>query len=208
MLVDLSHPLRSGMPVFPGTPDTSVEPLCTIAKDGFAEMALRLTTHTGTHIDAPCHVLRGAKSLDQFPLETFQGPAVVIDVTGADAIGLPAIQAQESRLSQVQFVLFRTGWAWKWGSRDYFDGFPVLTPEAAKWLAEFELKAVGFDAVSIDAVSNAYLPNHRTFLGREILILENLTNLQNLPKAIFELQCYPLAIPGADASPVRAVARW
>ena len=82
----------------------------------------------------------------------------------------------------------------------------MLTTEAAKWLSGFDLKAVGFDYVSVDAMDASELPNHRILLSKEILIIENLTDLDKLPETKFDFFAIPLKIENADGSPVRAFA--
>lgn len=207
-VLDLTHPLHAGVTVYPGTPAPRFEACNTIERDGFAELEVRMSTHTGTHMDAPCHVIPGARSLDRFPAERFVGPGVVLDVAGLDRVGLDRLQAEESRIAQAEFVLLRTGWDRRWTSPDYFTGFPTLTEEAAGWLAARPIKAVCVDAISVDPVDAELLPVHHALLGRDILIVENLTGLERLPGGPFEFWCAPLRIEGADGSPVRALARF
>ena len=85
-------------------------------------------------------------------------------------------------------------------------GFPVLSIEAAAWLASFHLKGIGLDAISIDHPTSAQLPNHRCFLSKEIVIIENMTNLAAIPSKACQLYCLPLLITGSDAAPARVVA--
>ncbi|MCA9261170.1 MAG: cyclase family protein, partial [Planctomycetales bacterium] len=177
MVVDLTHVLRSGMPVYPGTISPTFAPSNTIDQDGFAELAVTMCTHTGTHIDAPSHIIRGAKSLDEFPIDYFTGPAVLLDVSNESSISRETIQPFSSKIAQSHFVVFRTGWEERWGTPAYFEGFPTLTNEAARWLASFRLHAVGFDAISVDGVADSSLLNHHYLLQREVLIIENLANL-------------------------------
>ncbi len=192
------------MTVYPGTPAPTFQPCATVEKDGFAELTINMCSHIGTHIDAPAHVLHDGKSLDQFPIDKFVGTALLVDVTAVTEISRGQLQELESKISQAEFVLFRTGWQHKWNTPAYFEDFPTLTVEAAEWLAQHELKAIGFDAISVDKVSDTHLPNHRVLLKREILIVENLTNLNKLPEDLFDFHCLPLHIANADGAPVRA----
>lgn len=208
MRIDLTHTLHNGITVYPGTLAPEFEQGNTIPKDGFAELTIRMCTHTGTHIDAPSHLLPGAKSLDRFPIDQFTGAATLVDAASESRITLGALERAGERISQAEFVLFRTGWEAKWNTPAYFEAFPTLTPEAAHWLAAFNLKAVGLDAISVDRVEDAHLPNHRILLEREILIIENLASLGRLPGGLFELHCLPLKIENADGAPVRAFASF
>ena len=104
------------------------------------------------------------------------------------------------------FALLHTGWARYWGTNDYFGRYPVLSPEAAGWLAGFGLKGYGVDAISADEIDSAALPVHRALLGRGMLIIENLDRLDPLLEREFTFSCLPLKIADADGSPIRAVA--
>jgi len=205
MIIDLTHPINSVMPVYPGTIPPRIEQHCNIEKDGFAESGLSMVTHTGTHIDAPCHLFSGAASLDKLPLDRYAGSAFVIRCGNRAELDLDFLNIFSFEIKQTDFVLFCTGWAEKWGSSDYFSDFPVLTPEACRWLASFPLKGIGFDTLSADLVGSQELPNHRILLKKEILIIENLNNLAGIP-SICKFQCFPLRIENADGSPVRALA--
>lgn len=206
MIVDLTHTLKNNITVYPGTPGPAFIPSATIDKDGFAESSIIMTTHTGTHIDAPCHILPGARSLDQFPLELFMGKGVVLDCTHVSSITLDYLRSKEMLIRESAFVLFYSGWQQKWNTPQYFDTFPTLTPEATGWLLQFPLKGLGFDAISVDSMTDDSLPNHHLLLRKEVLIIENLTNLDKLVGKDFQLYCIPLKIEKADAAPVRVFA--
>lgn len=207
-LIDLSHTISEATPVYPGTEAPIVSTPCTIEHHGFTEKRLNLFSHTGTHMDAPSHILQNGKSLDCFSLDRFTGGAVVADLTGiaAPEITVQDLSAYETQLSRIEFLLLHTGWYRKWGYESYFGGFPVLTRDAARWLAGFPLRGIGMDMISIDRTDTTTYPIHRIFLEKEILIIENLTNLAELPDAIFSFYCFPLKIQDADGSPVRACA--
>ncbi|MBN2858106.1 MAG: cyclase family protein [Candidatus Delongbacteria bacterium] len=205
-IIDLTHTVNEKMTVYPGTPAPVIKDYSTVEKEGFAELLLTMVTHTGTHIDAPCHIIKGAKKLSDFALNNFIGNAIVMDCEGRKEISLELLKSRENDIDQAEFVLFRSGWNRRWHEKDYFEQFPVLTTEAAKWLSEFRLKAVGFDYVSVDAMDNTGMSNHKIFLSKEIMIIENLTNLDQLPESGFVFYAIPLKIEGADGSPVRAFA--
>ena len=211
-LIDLTHLFNENMTVYPDTVAPKLEALNTVDEHGFAELKMTTVLHAGTHIDAPCHILKNTKSLDQFPLDKFIGKAIVIPCQNKKEIDLPYLQTYEDKILQADFILFFTGWQYKWNTKNYFDNCPVPTAEAAKWLAGFKLKGIGFDAFSVDKIVSAHkvtpenLPNHYILLEKEILLIENLTNLDKLPSGTFPFQCFPLKIENADGSPIRAVA--
>jgi len=205
-ILDLSHPLSPGMPVYPGTEPPGLDQATTIEADGFAEKLLRLYSHTGTHVDAPAHMIAGGLTLDILGVEAFAGSACVVDAPGPGKITLGALLARSDEIVKADFVLFRTRWSRYWGSPRYFVDFPVLDQEAALWLAGRGLKGVGFDAISADPVGSAGFENHMALFRAGMVIVENLRGLEELTPGDFIFSCMPLAIAGGDGSPVRAVA--
>jgi len=211
-VIDLTHFLNEKMTVYPGTAPPSFEVTNTVDKDGYTEHRISMLSHTGTHIDAPRHILQNEKSLSQFPVDRFIGSAIVIPCQGKQEISLEYLYTFERKIAEVDFVLFYTGWQNRWNTNGYFDNCPIPTKEAATWLTGFKLKGVGVDAFSLDRMISAHkvnegnLPNHHILLGKEILLIENLTNLDKLPDRTFSFQCFPLKVENADGSPVRAIA--
>jgi arylformamidase len=211
-LIDLSHILNENITVYPGTFPPTFEVSNTVEKDGFTEIKMTMASHTGTHIDAPCHILQDAKSIDQFPVDKFVGTAIVIPCQDKEEITLEYLQTYEDKIAQVDFILFFTGWQYKWNTKDYFSDSPTPTKEAANWLTKFRLKGIGIDSFSVDKIISAHtvteenLPNHHILLRKEILLIESLTNLDKLPESAFSFHCLPLNIENADGSPVRAMA--
>ena len=205
VFIDLSHIINPDITVFPGTEKPVFE---RIEIDGYPEIKMTIYNHIATHIDAPCHVLKGTKSLDDFPIDKFMGKGIVIDCKGVKGkqITIDFLKPYADKIKSAAFILFNSGWSKKWNTDAYFDNFPTLTTDAATWLTGFNLKAIGLDTISLDEVADMNLPNHRIVLSKEILIIENLTNLDSLPADGFTFQCMPLKIERADGSPVRAFA--
>jgi arylformamidase len=207
-VVDLTHRIAPGMPVYPGTEPPVLEQANTVERNGFAETLLRMYSHTGTHIDAPGHMIDGAPFLDQLPVDRFVGSACVIDVSQAAAgrIDAERLDAHSALAEGCGFVLLHTGWSRFWGDGRYFEGFPVLAADAAAWLAARRLKGVGFDALSADPVGPPPYSNHMALFGAGLILIENLRGLEPLVGKRFVFSCLPLAYEHADGSPVRAVA--
>ncbi len=207
-IVDLSHFIEAGMPVYPGTEPPVLAEANTIDGDGFREKKLSLYSHTGTHMDAPAHILAGTKTLDQLPVETFCGEAMLLNCTAAGraSIDLHDLVRHADAIHKCRFLILHTGWSRYWGDERYFSDYPVLTPDAACWLAGAGLRGVGLDTISADAADAADLPIHTILLGAGMVIVENLTNLAALAHPFFLFACFPLKIRDADGSPVRAVA--
>jgi len=203
-IIDLSHTLEANMPVFPGTEGPILNEICKMESHGFREKLLTMYSHTGTHMDAPSHMLKDGKNLDDFEVDHYVGQASVINCTGLEGeITLSHIKAHD--LSQVDFVLLRTGWDKKWGSPSYYEGFPALTIEAAHYLASLSLKGLGVDCISVDLMENENFDVHKILLSKNMVMIENLKNL-DLLDGLVTLQVLPLKIKKADGSPIRAIA--
>jgi arylformamidase len=207
-ILDLTHPITPTMPVYPGTEPPILRRANTVECDGFAETLLEMSSHTGTHIDAPAHMVAGGATLDRLPVGRFVGQACVVDVSrvAGREVGTADLERHEALMAGCGFVLLHTGWARYWGDERYFGAFPVLSGEAAGWLAARGLQGVGLDAISVDPVGAREFPNHMVFFAAGLILVENLTRLDTLIGRRFLFSCLPLAYQQADGSPVRAVA--
>jgi kynurenine formamidase len=206
-IIDLTQTISSGMPVYPGTEPPVIKDATTIEKDGFAEKLLTFFSHTGTHIDAPGHILKDRFTLDEFSADKFVGKGLVIDVTKCSSgiIEKDLLEIHSAEIEGCDFVLFKTGWDKRWGNDTYFIDFPVLSEESSLWLSNFKIKGIGFDCISADSVDAADLTNHKIILNKNLIIIENLCNLDCLNGHLFLFSCLPLKIKNSDGSPVRAV---
>ncbi len=208
-VIDLTHTICPDMPVYPGTNPPTLVPANTIESDGFRETVLTMYSHTGTHTDAPAHLISDGITLDRFPASQFVGAAMVLDCTNlsnSHEIPLSLIKQYENELADIDFLLFYTGWDKFWGSDKYFNSYPCLTNEAADYIHSLKLKGIGVDAISIDPVG-VPLANHKTFLrDNNFVIVENLTNLGKIGNKPFLFVSLPLKHTDADGAPTRAVA--
>jgi kynurenine formamidase len=183
--------------------------------------------HGGTHLDAPIHFAKGHATVDRIPLEQLLGPAVVVDVTAASArdrdhqVTVADLLAWEHahRPIGAEIVLLRTGWAARWPDARAYLGtaergpagaaqlhFPGLHPDAAKWLAERKVRAVGIDTASIDYGPSTLFGSHQALFLRDIPVLENLADLSALPATGATIIALPMKIAGGSGAPVRVVA--
>ena len=201
---DLTHTIRNDMPVYPGTEQPQLTTACTIEAAGYRETLLHMFSHTGTHMDAPAHMLLDGAALDSYGADKFTGTSVVVDCREQAAITLPLLQGYD--LNGVDFVLFCTGWDKKWGSPDYYAGFPCLTADAAAYLAALPLKGVGEDSISLDPCDSVDFPNHITLLGADFVNTENLTGLDALIGRRFTFVTLPLKFENSDGCSCRAIA--
>lgn len=207
---DLTHRIESGVSLYPGTEEPQFLAAATVEEQGYRETAICLFSHVGTHMDAPAHLLKDGKTMDELPAEKFLGSAFVLDVSGAGedgAIPLSALLEEEENIRNAEFLLLYTGWTQKWKSPEYLAGFPVLTEEASRFLAALPgLKGVGMDTLSPDPVGDTKLLNHRILLGAGKLLLENLCGLGELTGRTLRLAALPLHYAEADGAPARVVA--
>lgn len=208
MLIDMTHTITQEIPIYPGTPAPSLSPACTFAKDGFRETLLSLSSHTGTHMDSPGHLLREGQTLDQMPMSQFSGRATVLDVSQeGPVITEDFLRSNYEAIHCADFILFYTGWENRWGRAAFLeDAFPVPDEEAARYLVSRGLKGVGTDAISIDRMSDSRLPIHHILLKDGVVSIENLCLKKVRGRKDFLFFALPLKFQDADGAPVRAFA--
>ncbi|WP_147819732.1 cyclase family protein [Salidesulfovibrio onnuriiensis] len=205
-VIDLTHPLQPGMPVYPeDTPPRFPRP-CTYETYGFSVTALDMGVHTGTHMDAPYHMLQEGPTIDWFQAEYFVGKAMVVDLTEAGQLITPEHLSSLTKTNDLDFVLLRTGWDRHWGNDQYYRDWPELSVLAARFLTGLDLRGVGMDSPSPDPLETHDYEAHMALFRAGMVCIENLTNLELLPREPFTFSCLPLPIRGSDGSPCRAVA--
>lgn len=208
MLIDMTHAITPDIPVYPGTPAPALAPACTFTKDGFRETLLTLSSHTGTHMDAPAHLLREGRTLDDMPMSQFSGRATVLDVSEEGSVITEAfLRSNYEAIHCADYILFYTGWEDRWGTERFLeDTFPVPDEEAARYLVSRGLKGVGTDAISIDRMSDSRLPIHHILLKDSVLSIENLCLKKVRGRKDFLFFALPMKFENADGAPVRAFA--
>lgn len=208
-VTDLTHQIYPEMPVYPGTELPSFEKVNTLEEHGFIETRITITSHTGTHVDAPAHMINNGCTLDNIPIENFIGDAIILDFSNQN---LQQIEVSDLKkfetmiINNVNFIIIKTGWSEYWGTSKYYDGFPYLSDESAAWLTKFGLKGIGIDAISIDSMHSTTFSIHKIFMKKNMLIIENLTNLNLIDSDKFLFTVMPLKTKSADGSPARAAA--
>ena len=211
-VIDMTHLISEDMPVYPGTEGPRLSPANTYEKDGFKETLMTMYTHTGTHMDPPAHLFEGRTTLDQFPAQQFAGKALVIDcsdMTEGQRVPLERITRCGRAAEEADFLLFRFGWDKYWGTPAYFGNYPCLSNEAVDYIIAHGKKGVGLDVIGIDPIADANLTIHRKlFAQNEIVVIENLTNLDQVGSEPFWFFALPLRHVNADGSPIRAIAFW
>ncbi len=209
-VIDLTHTIESGMPVYPGTEPPILEPANTYDRDGFRETKISMYSHTGTHMDPPAHLFRDRTTLDAFPPEQFIGKALVIDCTSlkeGEPITMDHLSRYGTKAETADFLLFYLGWDARWGSEAYFGDYPCIDDSVLEYILEGSYKGIGFDVIGLDPIADGNLTRHKKlFQTRDIINIENLCNLGLCGNDLFWFSCFPLKLPDCDGSPVRAVA--
>lgn len=209
-VIDLTHTIRPGMPVYPGTEPPKFTPANTYERDGFKETLVQMFTHTGTHMDPPAHLFAGRTKLDQFPASQFIGKALVIDCRAlreGEAITMAQLSPYGEKAPQADFLLFNLGWDKRWGTESYFGDYPCLDDAVMDMILAGDYKGIGFDVIGLDPIADENLTRHkRLFAEKDIVNIENLKNLDQCGSELFSFSCFPLRLEDCDGSPVRAVA--
>ena len=212
MIIDLTHTISPDTYVYPGTPSPAFSSTRTILQNNARETLLQVGSHTGTHMDAPRHILPDGCGLDKMPISQFCGRAAVIDVSHLEPgsfITVDLLEEQKTYLRSADYALFYTGWEKKWDTPAFLeDPFPVLNTESAQYLVSCGLKGVGTDAISVDPLSNTDFPAHRVLLGGSLVIVENLCLKKILGRHDVMFFAMPLKFEDADGAPVRAIAEF
>jgi kynurenine formamidase len=230
-LVDLSHDYSDQTVFWPTAESFTLEKVADgVTEQGYYYAANNFSSseHGGTHIDAPVHFAKGHRSVDQIPLDQLVGAAVVVDVTAAserqpdyrvDTTDFTDWERVNGTIAPDAIVLIRTGYSRRWPDAARYLGtaergagavaklhFPGLHPDAARWLVERRVKAVGLDTASIDYGQSKLFESHRILYERDIPAFENLTNLDRLPARGAFIVALPMKIKGGTGAPLRAMA--
>ncbi len=210
MIHDLTQTIRNGIPYFPGTGKPSLFPANIFPIDGYRETMYFMTSHTGTHVDAPSHLLRDGAELDAYEAGYFCGKALMLDCTkcgGARSVTKEFLEPWEEQIRSVQYVLFYTGFEAKWDDYEaYIGDFATPSVEAAEYLVSLGIRGTGTDAISIDPIPDKQLLNHHVLLGAGAVSIASLV-LSGLEHGkIYDFCALPLKYEHSDGAPVRAIA--
>lgn len=226
-IIDITTPISHFTPVFPGDPKPSIERLCTLEKEGCAVSRLILGSHTGTHVDAPSHVLNNGLPVDKLELENFMGMAHVLDFSsfeGALNADLLEKAFQNAGISDnISILLLKTASSFRKQKNggnisSHNEGFgkekldPLkdeldtlyLDESTALWIVEKKFKTIGIDSLSVDSLYSETLPAHHVLLSGNINIVECL-DLSSVDAGTYFFLCLPLKVEGCDGAPARAL---
>jgi arylformamidase len=226
-VIDLTMKITPSIRVFPGSPQPAFIPWSRFDLQGYDLEAMFMSTHTGTHVDAPCHFKPGLASIDMIPAERLVSDATLIRI---EKTANQLIEPQDlgDQIRQGDAVVISTGWEKKYSSsRNYMTDNPGLSEQAAKYLVKKKVNAVAIDAPSVDVGAVTKFVAHNILLSNNILAVENLCNLDKVIKRErrrrrsgsndgrknsatttrpFTLIISPLKLGGASGSPARVLA--
>ena len=206
-IYDVTMPVSPSLPVWPGDPPVEVKRLMCIEEGAPYNLSrLSLSTHAGTHVDAPAHFLAGGSSVERLPLEVLLGEAVVVDVSGEREITAEVLERGGLPL-QTQRLLMKTGWRAELAKGGPVEamGFPVLTFAAAHWLTARGVRLVGIESPSVEHFAGGDAASvHKELLRCGIVIVEGL-DLSLVQAGRYWLACLPLRLIGGDGAPARVV---
>jgi arylformamidase len=206
-LVDLSFDIYDRAPTFWTDPKTAVIEHYRTEHLGYNMTQLVMSTHIGTHLDAPFHFLDDGLTVDQLDLRRGFGPAWVLDFSGKapkEEISAAELQMHGDKIGPGSRLIFRTGWDRVFPEPRYFTDMPALSVEACRYLVERGVVCVAIDGPSVNW--SDYATAHRVLLGAEVLVIESLRGLERLQGDRVILVALPLRIRGRDGSPCRAIA--
>lgn len=203
-IYDISVPLAAGMSTYPGDPPFALESVQRFGDSPYTLSRLSLSTHTGTHVDAPSHFVPGGASVDQLPLEILLGKARVVELLERDQLDRADLEALDLR--DDLRVLLKTRMSGQLLKPGYHQDHVYLSEDAALYLAQAGIKLVGIDYLSVDRFGSTDFPAHRALLGAGVIVIEGL-DLSEVEPGEYEMSCLPLRVAGADGAPARVVLR-
>ena len=210
-ILDLTLTISNKIPTFPGSPQPKFIPWENVNDNGYNLELLFLSTHTGTHMDAPYHFLEKGAKIHEISLKKLVSEAVLIKSKKKEGESITKTDIQKfekkyGKIASFSSVIFYTEWQRNLQKKYYFEKNPGLSVSAAKYLASKKISLVGIDSPSIDLGKDSKFPVHQIFAKKGILVVENLANLEKIKSSKFHLVVLPLKLKNATGSPVRAIA--
>jgi len=204
-LIDVSVPLDSNVPTYPGNTPFTIEPVLRTGHGDRGNVStLHLSAHSGTHVDAPWHSLNDGARTESLSLDVLIGPARVVELSTRR--GITAEDLAPLNLAGETRVLFKTPNSNLWESSDFNPAFVGVTESGARHLVDSGIKLVGIDYLSVEVFHTPGAPAHHALLSAGVVIIEGL-NLRDVAPGMYELFCLPLRIIGCDGAPARVLLR-
>jgi len=209
--LDLTLEISKSIPNFPGSPSPQFLTWSTIKDDRYNLELLFLSSHTGTHLDAPYHFTKNGVKIHQIPVTRLIGKTLLIKIKKSkdQAItknDLLEFELKNGKIKDFSSIIFFTNWQKNLQKKFFFTNNPGLSKSAAEYLISKKINLIGIDSPSIDLGIDNSFTSHKILLKNNILIVENLTNLEQIPTLEFDFIILPLKLKDATGSPVRAIA--
>jgi arylformamidase len=209
-IYDVSVPISESTPTYPGDPGIEINSWAAIEGGDAANVTLlHMGAHTGTHVDAPAHFLKGASRVEAMPLDVLVGPARVLEIP-EDAPLINSSHFSVNELKGATRVLFKTRNSRFWADTagGFRTDYTYIAPDAARLLVESGVRLVGIDYLSVEAFKPERFDTHQVLLSSGVVIVEGL-DLREITAGVYELVCLPLKIAGGlgDGAPARAILR-
>jgi arylformamidase len=205
-ILDISVPISSNLPVWPGDPRIVLERYRSICKGDMSnDSKLACSVHAGTHVDAPAHFIENGSTVEQLPLGILIGPALVAELPETEAITADDLGKLDLQ-PEVTRLLLKTKNSALWTDLEhrFNPNFTALTSGAAEWLVHNGIRLVGIDYLSVQLFGEAEALTHRILLEAGVVILEGL-DLHEIRPGSYRLICLPISLVGSDGAPTRAV---
>lgn len=210
---DLTHVITEDLSRSPAFPKPVIRQIVKMPKDNANVTEVQMVVHHGTHVDAPRHFMMEAPAFDEIPLERLYGPAVIWQIEKGP-FGIITPEDFEKARPKVQpgdMVLLDTGWA-QYVNTEKYEDHASLSPEAAEWLVQHQVKLLGIDCSTPDLTAHKRpkgftWPVHQILLANGVLIAEHLTNLRPLANQRVEAMLLGIPVIGSDGAPARVIAR-
>jgi kynurenine formamidase len=209
MIIDLTQSISPSLKQFPGSPNVHFIKWSKYEVEGYNLEAMFLSTHTGTHMDAPSHFVEDGDSIDKIDVNRFytaKANLIKIEKNLNELITLDDILRSGKSISYGDSIVFSTGWEKCYHLEDYMYSNPGLSVEAAKYLVKKKINSVVIDCPSIDVGKDSSFTAHHVLLNNDVIIIENVCNLDKINQSSFILVTLPLKLVHATGSPVRALA--
>ncbi|MCA1030645.1 cyclase family protein [Bacillus timonensis] len=195
---DITSPIFEGMPVYKNKPEKQPK-ISTVTNGYVTESRLDLDVHSGTHVDAPLHMVNDGETFETIAIEKLVGKAKVLDLTNVSD-SIKKVDFDRFSIEKDDFILLKTKNSFD--SAFNFD-FIYVAADAAAYLAEIGIRGVGIDSLGIERSQEGH-PTHKTLFSNDVIIIEGL-QLKDIDEGEYFMVAAPLKLSGTDASPARVL---
>lgn len=197
-IYDITAPIFNGMPVYKNKPEKQPE-INTNTNGHVTESRISMDVHTGTHVDAPLHMINDGETIETIDIQQLVRTVKVLDLTSVEE-KITKKDLENYDIQENDFLLFKTKNSW---DTEFNFEFIYVAEDAAAYLKEKKVAGTGIDSLGIERAQEGH-PTHRTLMGSRIIIMEGL-QLKEIEEGSYFMVAAPLKIEGTDASPARVI---